>query len=79
MHAFSSFVLRASQTLGAPAYVARALGRAPRDVYRWIAGVEQPTPGERERVEALLRVALAKKAALPATRRRWVDQEQARA
>ncbi|HUQ75446.1 MAG TPA: hypothetical protein VM183_12025 [Burkholderiales bacterium] len=79
MHAFSSLMLRASQTFGAPAYLARALGQSPRDVYRWIAGVEQPAPGERERFEALLRAALAKKAALPATRRRWVDQEQARA
>ena len=72
-------MLRASQAFGAPAYLAQALGQSPRDVYRWIAGIEQPAPGERQRFEALLQAALVKKAALPAVRRRWVDQESARA
>jgi hypothetical protein len=38
MDRFAGLVLKASQTLGAPLYVAAHLGVEPYDIYRWIAG-----------------------------------------
>lgn len=78
MDKFASLMLRASQAFGAPAYLAKAIGYAPRDIYRWIAGVDQPGPAEREHLELLLRGVLAQKPATATGRRRWVDREEAR-
>lgn len=73
MNDFSQLLLRASQVFGAPAYVASIVKRPPYDVYRWIAGVEQPQEHDRRQLETLLRVALHRNAALPSRRRRWSD------
>jgi hypothetical protein len=42
MESFAGLVLRASRVMGAPFYLAKHLGVAPYDVYRWIAGMELP-------------------------------------
>lgn len=42
MHNFAGLVLRASEAMGAPLYLAQHLGVQPYDVYRWIAGMELP-------------------------------------
>ena len=76
MHPFSTLMLRASESFGAPAYLARALGCTPRDVYSWIAGVEQPGPAERQQLERRLQGALARKSAPPVRQRRWADRAQ---
>jgi hypothetical protein len=73
MNDFSQLLLRASQVFGAPAYVASIVKRPPYDVYRWIAGLEQPHEQDRRQLEDLLRVALHRSAALPRRRRRWSD------
>ena len=79
MDDFSKLVLQASQTFGAPAYVASIVRRAPYEVYRWIAGFEYPLPAERRELEALLRVALLRGALGPSRRRRWSDLHPVRA
>ena len=66
-------MLQASQAFGAPAYLARALGCAPHDVYRWIAGAEDPGPDQRRSLEERLQGALARRGAIPAGGRRWSD------
>jgi hypothetical protein len=73
VHRFSLLMLHASQAFGAPAYLARALGCAPHDVYRWIAGAEDPGPEERRTLEMRLQGALRRRGALPAAARRWND------
>ena len=71
-------MLQASQAFGAPAYLARALGCAPQEVYRWIAGLEFPDAVQRRQLELLLEGALARRAAvLPAGNRRWSDRQPA--
>jgi hypothetical protein len=42
MEDFANLMLRASKALGAPSHLARRLGLQPSEVYRWIAGVDQP-------------------------------------
>jgi hypothetical protein len=72
MYEFATLVLRAAQVFGAPAHVARVLGREPHDVYRWIAGLERPAPAEQKQLQVRLRAALdGKSSSIP--RRRWVD------
>ena len=73
MHRFSTLMLHASQAFGAPAYLARALGCAPHDVYRWIAGAEDPGPAERQSLELKVQGALARRAVLHSGGRRWND------
>ena len=80
MDDFSRLVLRASQIFGAPAYVASIVKRPPYEVYRWIAGMAHPLPGERQELEALLRSALHRSSyGGPMRRRRWGDIHPARA
>jgi hypothetical protein len=80
MDDFSRLVLRASQVFGAPAHVASIVKRPPYDVYRWIAGMAQPHPAERQQLEALLRSALHRSSYCgPMRRRRWGDLNPARA
>ena len=73
MHRFSTLMLHASQAFGAPAYLARALGCSPHDVYRWIAGAADPGPAERQSLEIKVQGALARRAAAPTGGRRWND------
>lgn len=73
MHRFSILMLQASQAFGAPAYLARALGCAPHEVYRWIAGAEYPDPAQRQQLESRLEGALARRASVPSGNRRWND------
>ena len=73
MHRFSILMLHASQAFGAPAYLARAIGCAPHDVYRWIAGAEAPAPDECRSLEMRLQGALERRAALQSGGRRWND------
>jgi hypothetical protein len=73
VHRFSILMLHASQAFGAPAYLAKALGCAPHDVYRWIAGAEDPGPAERRALEMRLQSALERRAAAPTIGRRWSD------
>jgi hypothetical protein len=47
-------VLKASQALGAPLYLAAHLGVQPYDVYRWIAGMQLPDPTHRQNFEQRL-------------------------
>jgi hypothetical protein len=70
---FAALMLQASQAFGAPAYLAKALGCAPQDVYRWIAGAEDPGPAERQQLELRVQGALARRAVLPEGGRRWSD------
>jgi len=70
---FSTLILHASRTFGAPAHVARVLGREPYDIYRWIAGVEQPAPAEQASLTARLQAALARPIYDAPARRRWSD------
>lgn len=73
-------MLQASQALGAPAYLAQALGCTPHEVYRWIAGAESPDPVQRQQLESLLEGALARRASLlPGGSRRWSDRQPAAA
>jgi hypothetical protein len=78
MDGFSNLLLRASETLGAPAYLAQALGCAPVEVYRWIAGIDQPGLAERQALAMRLRGALAQRAAMQPGRRRWRDRDSER-
>lgn len=73
MHRFSTLMLNASQVFGAPAYLARALGCAPHDVYRWIAGADFPAPAECRELELRLEGALARRGRLATGGRRWND------
>jgi hypothetical protein len=73
VHRFSLLMLQASQAFGAPAYLARALGCAPHDVYRWIAGAEDPGPEERRTLEVRVQGALERRGALSSGARRWND------
>jgi hypothetical protein len=73
VHRFSALMLQASQAFGAPAYLAKALGCAPHDVYRWIAGAEDPGPDERRSLEMRIQGALQRRASLPTGGRRWND------
>lgn len=73
MHRFSTLMLHASQVFGAPAYLAKALGCAPHDVYRWIAGAEDPGPAERRDLEMRLQGALQRRATASTGARRWSD------
>ena len=66
-------MLHASQVFGAPAYLAKALGCAPHDVYRWIAGAEDPGPAERRELETRLQGALQRRATASTGGRRWSD------
>ena len=66
-------MLHASQVFGAPAYLARALGCAPHDVYRWIAGAAHPGPAECRELEQRLEGALARRGRVPSGGRRWND------
>ena len=77
MQSFSTLVFQASQAFGAPAYLASALGCAPHDVYRWIAGTADPGPEERRSLELRLQGALEQRAAAPAGSRRWNDESPA--
>jgi len=70
---FSTLMLRASQAFGAPAYLAKELGCAPHDVYRWIAGAEEPGAAERRKLELRVQRALARRAAAPTGSRRSGD------
>ena len=80
MHSFSDLMLQASQAFGAPAYLARALGCTPHEVYRWIAGAEFPDPVQRQQLESLLEAALARRASLlQGGSRRWGDRQPAAA
>lgn len=54
MDRFAGLVLKASQTLGAPLYVAAHLGVEPYDIYRWIAGTQLPEPTRRQSLEQRL-------------------------
>ena len=78
MPEFSTLLLRASETFGAPAYLARILGEEPHEIYRWIAGVDTPAKAQCERLAARLRAALQEKASSPAQQRRWGDRASAR-
>jgi len=58
MNQFPYLLVRASRTMGTLLAVATLLDAEPRQVYRWIAGLELP-PNERigeltERLEAIL-------------------------
>jgi len=44
MNDFPYLLVRAARTLGTMLAVATPLEEEPRQVYRWIAGVEQPDP-----------------------------------
>jgi hypothetical protein len=68
-------MLRASETFGSPAYLAKALNCAPHDVYRWIAGTDCPSPGEREQLVTLVRGALEQRSSAPRGARRWNDRQ----
>jgi DNA-binding transcriptional regulator YdaS (Cro superfamily) len=68
-------MLHASQVFGAPAYLARALGCAPHDVYRWIAGADFPSPAQCQQLESLLEDVLAQRASTPTKGRRWCDRQ----
>ena len=72
-------MLHASQVFGAPAYLARALGCSPHDVYRWIAGADFPTPAQCQRLESLLEEALEQRGATKSQKRRWNDRQPATA
>jgi hypothetical protein len=61
MKNFAGLVLRASQAMGAPLYVANHLGVQPSDVYRWISGIEQPQPLCQERFEQRLLTVLGER------------------
>ena len=79
MPEFATLMLRASETFGAPAYLARVLGQEPSDVYRWIAGVEAPAKAQCEQLAARLRQALAARSTPPArAHRRWSDPARRR-
>jgi hypothetical protein len=54
MDRFAGLVLRASQALGAPLYLATHLGVQPYDVYRWIAGMALPEAIHRQNFEQRL-------------------------
>ena len=54
MDRFAGLVLKASQTLGAPLYLATHLGVEPYAVYRWIAGITLPEPIHRQDFEQRL-------------------------
>jgi hypothetical protein len=69
-------MLQASQVFGAPAYLARALGCAPHDVYQWIAGAEFPTPAQCQHLETLLEDVLAQRGARQSQYRRWSDRDR---
>lgn len=75
MHPFSTLMLRASETFGAPAYLAKALGCAPHDVYRWIAGSDCPGPAEREQIAMKVQGALAQRSSTRGGSRRWSDDQ----
>ena len=80
MDRFAGLVLKASQALGAPVFLATHLGVEPYDVYRWIAGIG-PEPIYRERFEqrllSILEGKVGRKAQVaqgPALERRWGDR-----
>lgn len=54
MDRFAGLVLKTSQALGAPLYVAAHLGVEPYDIYRWIAGTQLPEPTRRQTLEQRL-------------------------
>jgi hypothetical protein len=74
MPEFSTLLLHASETFGAPAYLARILGQEPQEIYRWIAGIDTPAKAQCERLAARLRAALQERATSPALQRRWGDR-----
>jgi hypothetical protein len=81
MDRFAGLVLKASQTLGAPVFLATHLGVEPYDVYRWIAGIGLPEPIYRDSFEQRLLSVLEGKAGRkaqvaqgPTPERRWGDR-----
>jgi hypothetical protein len=81
MDRFAGLVLKASQALGAPVFLATDLGVEPYDVYRWIAGIGLPEPIYRESFEQRLLSILEGKAGRKAQvapgstpERRWGDR-----
>jgi len=75
MHDFPRLLLSASITMGTPLAVARLLDVAPLDVYRWMAGLEQPSTADVDASRARLRHALAaRRIPAPHPRRRAGDQ-----
>jgi hypothetical protein len=82
MDRFAGLVLKASQALGAPLFLATHLGVEPYDVYRWIAGIGLPEPIPRESFEqrllSILEGKVGRKAQVaqgPALERRWGDRQ----
>jgi len=57
MNEFPFLLVRASRELGTMLAVAALLGEEPRQVYRWIAGVDLPEKHEQERLLARLQTA----------------------
>jgi hypothetical protein len=82
MDRFAGLVLKASQALGAPLYLATHLGVEPYDVYRWIAGIELPEPIHQKNFEqrllSILDTKLGRKPQVaqgPVPERRWGDRQ----
>jgi hypothetical protein len=75
MHDFPRLLLSASIAMGTPLAVARLLGVAPLDVYRWMAGLERPSMAHVDASRARLRQALgARRLAAPHPQRRASDR-----
>ena len=75
MHDFPRLLLNASIAMGTPLAVARLLGVAPLDVYRWMAGLEHPSTAHVDASRARLQQALAaRRIAAPHPGRRATDR-----
>ena len=78
MDRFAGLVLKASQALGAPVFLATHLGVEPYDVYRWIAGIGLPEPVYRQSFEqrllSILEGKAGRRAQGPVPERRWGDR-----
>jgi hypothetical protein len=75
MHDFPRLLLNASIAMGTPLAVANALGVNPLEVYRWMAGLEDPPTAHVDASRARLTQALAaRRIVTPHPRRRAADR-----
>ena len=78
MHDFPRLLLNASMTMGTPLAVAKLLGVSPLDVYRWMAGLDSPSPGHIDASRLRLKQALAAQHVKPAHPRRRASDRPAK-
>ena len=67
---FVTVAFRASRALGGPSRLARRLGVEPDELYRWMAGLDQPTgSARRELMERIIYALATRREERPALRR----------